>query len=280
MTKKATAIVFVISLLTLGGFAIVSNLASTQRLPLPQTTAQPKPTVTTTPQAITSPQPPASKTSQAEGQWRSDLGQAQTLLDQIAASISTGDWATAQTHYADFSNKAKQLPAPQLNHPDISPVMQDFFSLYKLQLGRALNEQNTQQARVTLNQLFGIIGEQRARFSVRGLPLEFQRLRFLLREIEIWSDAGDDEMLVMRKTALGEAWKDVRPVIAARRSGTELANHFDDLVAKLSAAGQPTEMAALVPELNKEMERMRNMFQGPPRQTSSSSVPAKTGEDD
>ncbi|MEP7343321.1 MAG: hypothetical protein ABI977_36695 [Acidobacteriota bacterium] len=280
MTKKATAIVFVISLLTLGGFAIVSNLASTQRLPLQQITAQPKPTVTITPQVITSPQPSVSKTSQAEGQWRADLGLAQNLLDQIAASISTGDWATAQTHYADFSNKAKQLPAPQLNHPDISPVMQDFFLLYKLQLGRALNEQNAQQARVALNQIFGIIGEQRARFSVRGLPLEFQRLRFLLREIEIWSDAGDEEMLRMRKTSLGEAWKDVRPVIAARRSGTELANHFDDLVAKLSAAGQPTEMVALIPELNKEMEKMRNMFQGSPRQTGSPSAPAKTGEDD
>jgi len=158
--------------------------------------------------------------------------------------------------------------------------MQDFFSLYKLQLGRALNEQNAQQARVALNQLFGIIGEQRVRFGIRGVPLEFQRLRFLLREIEIWSATGDDEMLKMRKTALGEAWKDVRPVIAARRSGTDLANHFDELIAKLSAAGQPAEMAVLLPELNKEMDKMYNLFQRPLRPSGSPSIPAKTGEDD
>jgi hypothetical protein len=280
LTKKATAIVFVISLLTLGGFAIVSNLASTQRLPLPPKNTPPQPTVTTTPQVVTSPLPLANKTSQVEGQWRTDLAQAQTLLDQIAASVIASDWATAQTHFAEFNSKSKQLPAPQLNHPDISPVMQDFFVLYKVQLGRAINEQNAQQARITLNQLFGIVGEQRARFSVRALPLEFQRLRFLLREIEIWSAAGDDEMLRMRKTALGEAWKDIRPVIAARRSGTDLANHFDDLVTKLSAASQPAEMTALLPELNKEMEKINNLFQRPPRPASSSSAPAKAGDDD
>jgi len=280
LTKKATAIVFVISLLTLGGFAIVSNLASTQRLPLPQKAAPPQPTVTTTPQAVTSPLPPVNKTSQVEGQWRSDLAQAQTLLDQISTSVIAGDWATAQTHFADFNTKAKQLPAPQLNHPDISPVMQDFFVLYKVQLGRALNEQNAQQARIALNQLFGIVGEQRARFSVRALPLEFQRLRFLLREIDIWSAAGDGEMLMMRKTALGEAWKDIRPVIAARRSGAEMASHFDELVAKLSAAGQPAEITALLPELSKEMERMNNLFQRSLRSSGSPSAPSRAGEDD
>lgn len=280
MTKKATVIVFVISLLTLGGFVIVSNLASTQRSPLQPNAAQPQPTVTMTPQTVASPQPPINKTSQAEGQWRNDLSQAQTLLDQIAADVAAADWATALTHFAEFSGKARQLPAPQLNHPDISPVMQDFFALYKVQLGRALNEQNAQQARIALNQLFGIIGEQRARFSARGVPLEFQRLRFLLREIEIWSAAGDEEMLKTRKAALGEAWKDIRPVIAARRSGTEMANHFDDLVAKLSAASQAAEMAVLLPELNKEMEKMNNLFQRPLRPSGSPSIPAKNGEDD
>ncbi|MEO6724490.1 MAG: hypothetical protein ABIU20_05740 [Blastocatellia bacterium] len=277
MTKRATAIVFVISLLTLGGFVIVSNLASTQRLPLPPKTTQPLPTATTTPLMATSPSPPINKTSQAEGQWRNDLKEAQTLLDQLAVEVSASDWAKAQAHFVEFSNKAQQLPAPQLNHPDISPVMQDFFALYKLQLGRALNEQNAQQVRISHNQLFGIIGEQRARF--RGVPLEFQRLRFLLREIEIWSAAGDEEILKMRKTALGEAWRDVRPVIVARRSGTESASHFDELIAKL-AASQVAELAALLPELNKEMEKMNNMFQPRPRLTGSPSVPAKTGEDD
>jgi len=278
LTKKATVIVFVISLLTLGGFVVVSNLASTQKLP-PKATP-PQPTVTTTPQTTVSPQPLTNKISQAEGQWRNELSQAQALLDQIALDVSANDWVAAQTHFGEFAGKARQLPAPQLNHPDISPVMQDFFALYRVQLGRALNEQNAQNARVSLNQLFGIIGEQRARFSTRGVPIEFQRLRFLLREIEIWSAASDEEMLKLRKNALSEAWKDIRPVIAARRSGTESAAHFDELIAKLSATGQPTELISLLPELNKELEKMNNLFQRPPRPSGSPAIPAKTGEDD
>ncbi len=279
MTKKATVVVVGILLLIFGGFVIVANLASTQKLP-PLKPLHAQPTATSKPQTTTSPHPLANKTSQAEGQWRSDLGQAQSLLDQLTADVSGYDWPTAQTHFTEFAAKTQHLPAPQLNHPDISPVMQDFFALYKIQLARALNEQNQQQARFSLNQLFAIIGEQRARFSSRSVPLEFQRLRFLLREVEIWSAAGDTEVLNMRKNALGEAWKDIRPVIAARRSGTEQANHFDQLIEKLSAVSQPAELSALLPEFSQEIEKMNNLFQRQPRASSLSSNPARALEDD
>jgi hypothetical protein len=39
-------------------------------------------------------------------------------------------------------------------------------------------------------------------------------------------------------------------------------------------------MTALLPELNKEMEKINNLFQRPPRPASSSSAPAKAGDDD
>lgn len=279
MTKRATAVVVGISLLTFGGFVIVSNLAGTQKLP-PLKTAQAKPTATSKPQTAASPQSPVTKGIQSETQLRVELGQAQSLLDQVTTDVSLSDWPAAQTHFSEFAGKARQLPAPQLNHPDISPVMQDFFALYKIQLARALNEQNLQQARFSLNQLFGIISEQRARFSTRSVPLEFQRLRFLLREVEIWSGSGDEEILSMRKTALGEAWRDVRPVIAARRSGAEQANHFDELIGKLSAATQPAELTALLPELNQEMEKLNNLFQRQPRASGSPSAQSRNAEDD
>ncbi len=279
MTKKATVVVVGILLLIFGGFVIVANLASPQKLqPLKPLRAQPA--APPKPQTTISPQPQANKASQAEKQWRSDLGQAQSLLDQLTADVSGYDWPTAQTHFTEFAGKTQHLPAPQLNHPDISPIMQDFFALYKIQLARALNEQNQQQARFSINQLFAIIGEQRARFSSRAVPLEFQRLRFLLREVEIWSAAGDTEVLNMRKVALGEAWKDIRPVIAARRSGTEQANHFDQLIEKLSAVSLPAELSALLPEFSQEMDKMNNLFQRQPRASGSPSNSARALEDD
>ncbi len=279
MTKKATVVVAGILLLMFGGFVIVANLAGTQKLsqlkPL-----QAQPTATNKPSAVISPQPPANKTAQTEGQWRTELTQAQSLLDQLTADVSGNDWTAAQTHFAEFAGKTQRMPAPQLNHPDISPVMQDFFALYKIQLARALNEQNQQQARFSINQLFGIVGEQRARFSSRGVPLEFQRLRFLLREVEIWSATGDTEFLAMRKAAFGDAWKDIRPVIAARRSGAEQAAHFDQLIEKLQALNQSAELSSLLPEFSEEMDKMNNLFQRPPRTNGSPATPAKALEED
>ncbi|HMV85928.1 MAG TPA: hypothetical protein PLD20_16950 [Blastocatellia bacterium] len=268
-----------ILLLIFGGFVIVANLAGTQKSP-PVKPLSAQPTATSPPSASVSPQLPVNKTSQTEGQWRSDLSQAQSLLDQLIADVSGNDWAAAQTHFTEFNGKTQRMPTPQLNHPDISPVMQDFFALYKIQLARALSEQNHQQARFSINQLFGIVGEQRARFSARGVPLEFQRLRFLLREVEIWSGAGDAEMLAMRKTALGDAWKDMRPIIAARRSGAEQVAHFDQLVEKLLVTGQPTELSLLLPEFGQEMDKMNNLFQRQPRTAGSPSMTTKALEED
>lgn len=278
MTKRATAVVIGISLLTFGGFVIVANLASTQKLPPLKPIVQP--TATAKPQPALSPQLPANRTGQTEGQWRSDLGQAQSLLDQLNMDVTAGDWTAAQTHFTEFAAKTQQLPAPQLNHPDISPVMQDFFSLNKIQLIRALNQQNQQQARVSINQLFAIVGEQRARFSSRGVPLEFQRLRFLVREVEIWSVAGDEEIFNMRKAALSDAWKDIRPVIAARRSGAEQTSHFDELIKKLSAANQPADLAVLFPQFTQEIDKMNNLFQRLPRVSGSPSSQPKITDDD
>lgn len=267
-----------ILLLTFGGFVIVANLASTQKLPPLKPAVQP--TATARPQPALSPQLPVNKASQTEAQLRSDLGQAQSLLDQLNTDVLAGDWTTAQTHFTEFAAKTQQLPAPQLNHPDISPVMQDFFSLNKIQLLRALNQQNQQQARFSINQLFAIVGEQRVRFSSRGVPLEFQRLRFLVREVEIWSVAGDEEIFNMRKAALSDAWKDIRPVIAARRSGTEQASRFDELIKKLSAANQPADLALLFPQFTQEIDKMNNLFQRLPRVSGSPSSPPKITDDD
>src|SRR5205085_2078162 len=105
----------------------------------------------------------------------------------ISAAITANDWANAQQALTRFQSKTQRLPAPQLHHPDISPILQDFFALYAVQLENALAQQNASQANFAINLLDGIVGEQRARLGTR-VPLEFQRLRFLVREVGLWGE--------------------------------------------------------------------------------------------
>jgi hypothetical protein len=282
VNQRSAAIIIGLVLLTLVGFILVSNLLGAKGVtsnkggsPVPS----PKPTSRPAQPAI-SPLP-SPKLSQAEGQMHTDLVRAQELLGNILAAIEASDWTAAQQAFAEFASKRLRLPAPQLRYPDISPVLQDFFDLYEVQLERAIAEQNAQQAAIALNQLYGIVGEQRARVGTRGVPIEFQRLRFLVREVGLWSQAGDDRMLRVRTLALREAWtKDVRPIITARRNGSQAIRNFDQLVQRLSSIEQTQEFAALVPEFNKELDLMDNLFQRPPRSPGASGSPGKSSDEE
>lgn len=281
MTRKATAMVIMLALLTLSGFILVSNLMGARRPENNQSrsAAQAKSPDKQHPLSI-APLPPANyKPSQDEGQMHTDLMRAQELLGAISAAMAVNDWANAQQALTEFQGKTQRLPAPQLHHPDISPILQDFFALYAVQLENALAQQNAPQASFAINQLYGIVGEQRARLGTRGVPLEFQRLRFLVREVGLWGEAGDEKMLRLRAAALRDAWwRDVRPIIAARRTGVESAKKFDQLVQQLSAAGQIHEITALLPEFNKGLEQMDTLFQRP--RPASGNHTGKTADDE
>ncbi|HKX26078.1 MAG TPA: hypothetical protein VJ302_00160 [Blastocatellia bacterium] len=281
MTKKSTATIVSLVAIILIGFFMVSSLFSSKQNGIgKQNPAQPQPTTTLKPLTAISPAPTTTRNNLTPGQWRAELTQAQTLLDQIKAAISAGDWAGAQNSYTEFEYKTRYMPAPQLNYPDISPLLQDFFDLYKVQLTRSIGEQNALQATVSANQLYGIVSEQRARFGTRDVPLEFQRLHFLIREIEIWSQSNDEELSRVRIRALRDAWKDVRSVIVARRNGAEQVKHFDELVEKLQVTGQSAEIAALIPDFHKELERINGFLRLPRSTGTSSPSPGKTASDD
>jgi hypothetical protein len=282
MTRKSTAVFIALATLTLAGFFAVSSVITSRKradiIQPPQAATQPA--VTPTPQATASPQGPSAKVSAAEAQLRADLTKSQALLDQLNADITAGAWEKANGHFTEFDLRTRLLTAPQLNHPDISPVMQDFFTLYKVQLGRALGQQDAQQARFAANQLFGIVGEQRARLGTRGVPLEFQRLHFLIREVEIWNSVGDQQMLRVRAVSLRDAWKEIRPVVTAKRNGPEQANKFDALIERLSAFDQTQDMSTLISNLGKSFEEMSALFQRATRQSSANANGDKPAEND
>ncbi|HZN11369.1 MAG TPA: hypothetical protein VFC61_06820 [Blastocatellia bacterium] len=281
VTRGTTATVIGLALLTLIGFMIVSQLLGARGPEQPAVgSAQSRPTPGNKPQGAISPLPPASKSAQDDRQMQTDLARAQGLIDQMMGAVAANDWVGAQALYAEFARKTEQLPAPQLHHPDISPVLQDFFAYQVVQLERSLAGQNGWQAAFALSQLGGIVGEQRVRIGARGLPPEVPRLRFLIREIELWGQAGDEKMLRVRAVALRDAWRDLQPVVTARKNGVEAAATFKALVARLSAAEQIQEVLALAPEFNRALDQMDALFHRTARAADPGGSAARPTEDD
>ncbi|MGH9846885.1 MAG: hypothetical protein ACREEM_49945 [Blastocatellia bacterium] len=276
MTKRSIITILALAALTLAGFIVVFNLIGGRRSQSVSGGNVGAKIAPTAPPPVSAP-PAAGRSNPAEAQLRTDLSRARTLLNQLNDAVTVADWSAAQRHFAEFGQCTLRLPAPQLNHPDISPMMQDFFALYKVQLSRALAEQNANQARFAANQLFGIVSEQRARMGTRGVPIEFQRIGFLIREIALWKQADDAEMLRVRAASLQDAWKEVRPVIVARRNGMEQARLFDALIEKLD---QAQDVSALVSDLSREFEIINNLFQRPSRPQGASAGANKPAEDD
>lgn len=271
----------ILAALTLSGFALVASYVSKPAVPNPPQRPSPSPLLKPGASPLATATPSAqTRQMSAEKQMYYDLGQALALLDQLRDTAGAGDWPAAQNLFNQFQLKTQQLPAPQLNHPDLSPVLQDFFTLHRVELARALNEQHLANTRINLNQLFAIVSEQRTRLGTRGVPLELNRIHFLVREIELWSQLNNGTLLQERLKALRETWQELRPVIAARRNGRECASHFDSLVAQLNAAASLPELAALVAQCNKELEQMDGLFNRTPHSNSPTASPGKTADED
>lgn len=278
VTHKSSIIAVVLIGLTLASFALVSSYISKRphRAVLPSPAAAIRPTATTTSAT------PATSNRQtvSDKQMYQDLSQAQALLDQLRAAVLAGNWGVAQNCFDEFTSKTQRLPAPQLNQPDISPVLQDFFTLYRVELAQALNEEHSINARFSLNQLQAIVSEQRARLGPQGLPLEFNRLNFLLREIELWAQLDNEELLGARVQSLRETWAELRPLISARRNGRETANHFDQLMEQLTANSAP-DFATLSSACLKDLPQLEALFhQGSAHPTNPTVSPGKHADDD
>lgn len=254
MNKQSATILLVLLLLTLAGLILVSNLISENKPPEINSAAllPSSPKVPPTPRVR-----PASNNATVA----TDMHFAQAQLDSLSDAINGNDWAKAQTLFAGFELKDRRLPSPQLRHPDISPLLQDFFDLYVVQLERAITEKHAKAASLAINQLSSIINETNTRFVKRATPMEVQRLYHLVREMTFWQAAGDEKMMRVRAAALREAWKDVSPLVRARKQGDVVAQQFDALLSQTTAAESSNQISLLLPELNHNLEQMDSLFE-------------------
>jgi hypothetical protein len=254
MTKQATTILIGLVLLTIGGLVLVSNFITEPKNSDDATrlamsgTAAPKSLPTPTTRPISN-----------AGQWAADLKRAQEQLLTLSDAIRNNDWGIAESLFVTFELKDRRLPTPQLKHPDISPILQDFFDLYVVQLERAINEKQAKPAQIAVNQMIGIVGEAKARFVPRSAPVEVQRLHHLARELALWKDMGDERMLRARIAALREAWNDVRPLIRTRNE--PFALRFETSLAQIASAETAAKLAPNLPELNSLLDQLDALFQ-------------------
>ena len=254
MNKQSATILLVLVLLTLAGLILVSNLISENKPPQRNTAAL----MTGSPKATPT---PSARPISNNATVATDMHFAQAQLDSLSDAIQSNDWAKSQTLFASFELKDRRLPSPQLRHPDISPLLQDFFDLYVVQLERAIIEKHAKAAFLAINQLASIINETTARFVKRATPVEVQRLHHLVHEMTFWQAAGDDKMLRVRAAALREAWNNVGPLIRARKQGDVVAAQFDALLSQTTAAESASQLTLLLPELNHNLEQMDLLFE-------------------
>ena len=217
MNKRSATILVLLILLTFVGLIVVSNLISKKT----QETALSAALIAATPKASTL---PSLRPLSSGANVAADLHFAQAQLDSLQEAINGNDWTKAQSLFAGFELKDRRLPTPQLRRPDISPLFQDFFDLYVVQLERAIAEKHTKNATFAINQLASIINETNTRFVKRPTPVEVQRLHHLVREMSYWKEAGDEKMLRVRTAALYEAWNDVSPLVRSRKQGHTFTN--------------------------------------------------------
>ena len=256
MTKQATTILIGLVLLTLGGLVLVSNFISEPKLGGETTRLA----MGASGSPLLLPTPTTRPISNA-GQWAADLKRAQEQLKTLSDAIRNDDWGIAESLFITFELKDRRLPTPQLRHPDISPIMQDFFDLYVVQLERAINEKQAKPAQIAVNQMIGIVGEATARFVNRTAPVEVQRLHHLARELALWKEVGDERMLRTRIAALREAWNDVSSLVRARRQGEAVALHFEAVLGQVASADNAGKLGPVLPELNAVLDQMDALFQ-------------------
>ncbi len=255
MTKQTITILLGLVLLTLGGLVLVSNFISE-----PKTsgeTARSAMAVTGSPKPL--PTPTTRPLSNA-GQWAADFKRAHEQLETLSDAVRNSNWGIAESLFITFELKDRRLPTPQLKHPDISPILQDFFDMYVVQLERAINEKQAKPAQIAVNQLIGIVGEANARFVPRAVPVEVQRLHHLARELALWKELGDERMLRTRSAALREAWNDVSSLVRTRKQGEAVALRFDALLAQMASADNTVKLGAVLPELSALLNQMDALF--------------------
>lgn len=176
-----------------------------------------------------------------------DFQRALEQLDALLDAVEEGDWIRARSHFQEFEQLMRALPSPGLKHPDVSVALIDFFHLYRVQLERALADEDVAGAIFACNQLGDIVWDLRRQLGRAPLP-ELGRLWYLGRDLQYWSEVGDEKMIRLRLLGLAKVWGDVRPIVSTS-TGRELVAQFDELLDHLHAARAIEEYREITPEL-------------------------------
>ncbi len=183
-----------------------------------------------------------------------DFRRALERLEALLDAANEGDWIRARSCFQEFEHFMRALPSPGLKHPDVSVALIDFFNLYRVQLERALAKEDVTGTVFACNQLGDILWDLRGQLGQAPLP-ELGRLWYLGRDLQYWSEMGDEKMIRLRLLGLVKVWNDVRPIVSTS-TGRELIAQFDELLDQLHAARAIEEYQEIAPELEEIVRQL------------------------
>jgi hypothetical protein len=255
LTKKTISLASLVCLLLVGGLTLYACRNATKRSPDVLAPAPPD----------IKPHPPIHGDKDQQIQV---LKGAESAANAILSDIEENDFESARQHLDTLQAAASNLPGPQLSHPDISPMLGDFFQLYVVQLERSLNTEDKASARFEATVLLGVSRDFLGRLQVGANP-ELARFVFLTREFAVWTDARDLQMLQIRAAAIRDAWSDLRRTIIQKRNvnagaegkrNEEATADFDKISEELQQAGTIEEYAELVQPLREATDHIEELF--------------------
>ena len=256
LTRKSISLGCVLCLFLVGGLALYACRNTAKRQP------DPPPTVAA---PDIKPHPPLHGDKDQQIQV---LKSAESAANSILSDIEDNDFESARQHLDTLQIAAGNLPGPQLSHPDISPMLGDFFQLYTVQLERSLNTEDKASARFEATVLLGVSRDFLGRLQVGANP-ELARFVFLTREFAVWTDARDLQMLQVRAAAIRDAWADLRRTIIQKRDAKATAEfkrneeataNFDKISEDLDQASSIDEFVELAPRLREATDRIEELF--------------------
>ena len=255
LTGKSVGLCGLLCVLLVGGLTLYACRNNTKRAADPPAAAPP----------VITPHPPVHGDKDQQVQV---LKSAESAANAILSDIEENDFESARQHLDTLQAAAGNLPGPQLSHPDISPMLGDFFQLYVVQLERSLNTEDKASARFEATVLLGVSRDFLGRLQVGANP-ELARFIFLTREFAVWTDARDLEMLQIRANAIRDAWSDLRRTIIQKRNANareefkrneEATADFDKISEELQQASTIEEFAELVPSLREATDHIEELF--------------------
>lgn len=169
-------------------------------------------------------------------------------------TVKAGNWQEARDDVAWFEDALRRVDREVKGEPTLREDLQDAV----VNLRRAVANEDRANAMAYANRISRIAGYMRAPMEAR-VPASVTLLDYYGRELELWSMAGNNEMLQVSARGLAGVWGNLRPLVVTE-GGQDAAQRFDAAVSQVAAAQTPEQYAQAVGAVQSGAESVEQVF--------------------